>query len=239
MHLQLPPALLLCLSLLLAACSSPPSQTSSSKLGHKPGPRNFSTVVLDAGHGGKDSGAVRNGLREKDLALDMVRRIQSKLQGSFRVKQMRSGDSFVDLDRRASSASSYGNAVLVSVHFNAGPSRLSGPETFYWRVDSYGLARRLQSAMKSVSPGSNSRGLVRRRLRLTRNPTLPCVLIECGYLSNRGEAASIRSESYRDRLAAAIASAIKDQSRLGDGAVTLPSPRWDPPSKGSDARDSW
>jgi N-acetylmuramoyl-L-alanine amidase len=116
---------------------------------------------------------------------------------------------------------------------------LAGPETFYWRVDSYGLARRLQSAMSSVSVGHNSRGLTRRRLRLTRNPTIPCVLIECGYLSNYREAAAIRTESYRERLAQAIASAIQDQSRLGDGAVTLPAARWDPPSKASDGRDSW
>ena len=231
-------------SLALTSCSSPGSSFgytgSASALGHKPGPRGFRTVILDAGHGGSDSGAVKNGIREKDAALDVARRVEQKLGRSFRVKLIRNGDYFVDLDERVNRASRSGDAVLVSVHFNSGPSSLSGVETFYWRVDSYGLATRLHRAVGAITPRDNGRGLVRRRLRLTRNPTIPSVLIECGYLSNRSEASLIRQAGYRDRLASAIAYAIAAQSREGDGNIgPLPPPRWDPPSRGTDARDSW
>ena len=223
----------------LASCSGPGFRSQSDLLGHKPGPKGFRTVILDAGHGGRDTGAVRNGIREKDVALDVARRLKDKLESGFRVRMMRDGDSFVDLDDRVRRADRSGDAILISIHFNSGSRRLAGAETFYWRVDSYGLARRIQQNLSAVTPYRNSRGLTRRRLRLTRNPTIPCVLVECGYLSHSREAALIRQSSYRDRLAEAMANAIRAQAREGDGAVTLPPARWDPPSQGTDARDRW
>ena len=149
--------------------------------GHRAGPKGFKTVIIDAGHGGTDSGAVSSltGQREKDLTLDMVKRIRTELGGGFHIVKMRGNDTFVDLDDRVNGANLLGDAILVSMHFNSGPSNVRGPETYYWRVDSHGLATRLQRAMASVSPAENSnRGLVRRRLRLTRNPDIPCVLVE-------------------------------------------------------------
>lgn len=224
--------------LLLAACSAPSgSSHGKSELGNRPGPRGFRTVVIDAGHGGKDSGAVSrfNGQREKDLALDTARRVQAELGGSFRVVQMRTDDRFIDLDERVVRATRAGD-VLVSVHYNSGPSHLRGPETFYWRVDSYSLARRLQQAMAGVTSGETSRGLVRRRLRLTRNPAIPCVLIECGYLSNPSEAQACSSPEYRQRMARAIASAIREQAASGDaGMGPLPRHIDAPPSRPTDA----
>jgi N-acetylmuramoyl-L-alanine amidase len=230
---------LFCLALLclLASC-----QTSRESIyGNKPGPKGFGTVVLDAGHGGKDSGARARGQTEKSLTLDIAKRVKSELDGDFRVVLMRKGDEFVDLDDRVTKANRYHDAVLVSVHFNYGPRRLGGPETYYWRVDSYSLARRLHQNLVAACPAkSGSRGLVRRRLRLTRNPEIPCVLVECGYLTNAREAALLTTPAYRDRLAKAIANALKDQKRHGDaGMGKLPEPIFAPPSKGSDARDSF
>jgi N-acetylmuramoyl-L-alanine amidase len=230
--------LLLLPLLCLAACSAPSgSSTGRSELGNRPGPRGFSTVVIDAGHGGKDNGAVSGatGDREKDLALDTARRVQAELGGAFRVVQMRMADSFIDLDERVVRATSAGD-VLVSIHYNAGPSHLRGPETFYWRVDSYSLARRLQQSLASVSSGETSRGLVRRRLRLTRNPAIPCVLVECGYLSNPAEARLCANPAYRQQLARAIASAIREQAAHGDaGMGPLPRHIDAPPSRPTDA----
>ena len=123
------------------------------------------------------------------------------------------------------------------MHFNSGPSHVRGPETYYWRVDSHGLAVRLQRAMESVSPAENShRGLVRRRLRLTRNPEIPCVLIEGGYLSHSSESKLITDTKYRQRMAKAIAGAIRTQSARGDaGTGPLPKPINAPPSRPTDA----
>lgn len=238
--------LALTFGVILSSCGTPsgPSSSGSSSgrdyWGHRPGPKGFRTVILDAGHGGKDSGAVsgHTGQREKDLTLDMVQRIRGEL-GGFKVILMRSSDEFVDLDDRVVRANRHGDAILVSMHFNSGPSGIRGPETYYWRVDSHGLAVRFQQAMKNVSPSeAGNRGLVRRRLRLTRNPEIPCVLLEGGYLSNAAEARLIQSPAYRQQLAKAIAGAIRTQSAIGDsGTGTLPPPINSPMSRPTDARE--
>jgi N-acetylmuramoyl-L-alanine amidase len=169
----------------------------------------------------------------------MVKRIKSELSG-YRVILMRSNDEFIDLDERVRLANKHGDAVLLSVHFNSGPSYIRGPETYYWRVDSHGLATRLQDAMEQVSPVEQSnREKVRRRLRLTRNPEIPCVLLECGYLSNASDAQLANDARYRARMASAIAQAIKLQSAAGDaGTGSLPPPLNAPPSRPTDSPTS-
>jgi N-acetylmuramoyl-L-alanine amidase len=230
--------LLLGLIALVPACS-PFGETDY--WGKKSGPQGFRTVIIDAGHGGKDSGAVsrHTGQKEKDANLDLAKRLRSELRGSFRTVMMRSDDRFVDLDERVKFANRYRDAILVSLHFNSGSSSRRGPETYWWRVDSCGLALRCQRAMKSVSPYSNNAGLSRRRLRLTRNPAIPCVLLEGGYLSNSSEARQISSADHRAKLARAIAGAIREQTAKGD-AGTGPRPRFikAPPSRPTDAPGS-
>lgn len=238
---------LLTLTLLLASCSSTSPGTrgaSSSRLdqwGNRAGPRGFDTVVVDAGHGGRDSGAVsrRTGLVEKTLTLDLARRLRNELGGSFRVVMVRDSDVFVDLDDRVRIANKRSNSVLVSIHFNAGSRRLAGPETYWWRVDSYTLAKRVQRQLSGVSAQDNSRGLVRRRLRLTRNPMVPCILVEGGYITNVREAKSLADPGYRARLARAIAAALREQAAEGDGNLgPLPAFISAPPSRHEDARGS-
>lgn len=210
--------------------------------GHRPGPQGFQTVVVDAGHGGHDSGAVsrHTGQREKDLTLDLAKRVCVHLkQAGFHPVLMRGDDRFVDLDDRVTRANRYSDAVLVSLHFNSGPSHMRGPETYYWRVDSHGLAVRLQQAMDSVSPEKClNRGLVRRRLRLTRNPEIPCVLLEGGYLSHPQESRQIAQSGQREKLARAIVQAIRMQSARGDaGTGALPPPLYQPLSRPNDTRE--
>jgi N-acetylmuramoyl-L-alanine amidase len=226
---------------LLSSCAVPGLRSSSGRdeWGHRPGPKGFKTVILDAGHGGHDPGAVSRHTRqrEKDLTLEMAKRIRAELGGDFRTILLRRDDSFIDLDDRVRLANRHSDAVLVSIHFNSSAPHVRGPETYYWRVDSHGLGVRLQRAMRATSPAENaSRGLVRRRLRLTRNPEIPCVLIECGYLSHPQESRLIARPEYRQRMAAAIASAIRDQAQRGDaGTGPLPRPIYAPPSRPTDA----
>ncbi len=230
----------------LLSCAAPPAGTppasaGKSALGHRPGPRGFKTVIVDAGHGGKDSGAVspHTGQKEKDLTLDTAKRLAAELSRDFRVILMRSDDTFVDLDERVARANQQGGAILVSVHYNSGPSGIRGPETYYWRVDSHGLAVRCQQAMAAVSPAeSGNRDLVRRRIRLTRNPEIPCLLLEGGYLSNSSEARTISDPAYRQKLATAIASAIRAQAANGDaGTGPLPPPLNEPMSRPTDQKE--
>ena len=233
------------LTLLLASCgsTSPGSRGRSSsgldEWGNRPGPLGFGTVVVDAGHGGKDSGATsrRTGLVEKTLTLDLAKRLRSELRGSFRVVMVRDSDVFVDLDDRVRLASRKGNSVLVSLHFNAGAARIAGPETYWWRVDSYTLAKRVQSHLAGVAEQHKSRGLVRRRLRLTRNPMIPCILVEGGYITNSREAKSLSDPAYRAKLARAIAAALREQAAEGDGDLgPLPAFISVPPSRHGDSR---
>lgn len=242
MKLGLPAIALTCL---LASCAgpSPSGPTTSLKAdewGHRPGPRGFTTVIIDAGHGGRDPGAVSHGQTEKVLALDTAKRLQRQLGGKVRTILMRDGDSFVDLDDRVARASGKNGAILVSLHYNSSRSNIRGPETYYWRVDSHGIATRIQRNMEAVSPvESGNRGKVRRRLRLTRNPNIPSVLVEIGYLSNPSEAKLCADPSYRERMAKTIARAILDQQANGDsGTGPLPKPIYAPPSRPTDPAGS-
>lgn len=225
---------------LLASCSSPTGSRTKSTYGDKAGPQGFSTVVLDAGHGGRDSGAKVRGQMEKTLVLDITKKIKAELTPQFKVVMVRDSDVFVELNDRVAKANRYSDAVLVSVHLNHGPRRIAGSETYYWRTDSYSLAKRIQRNLSAAISGERgNRGLVRRRLRLTRNPEIPSVLLECGYLTNPQEAAKLGNASYRSKLAKAIAKGIKDQAAHGDaGMGPLPKPIYMPPSKASDRRDS-
>lgn len=222
----------------LASCAAP-GGGGRSEYGEGPGPRGFRTVILDAGHGGQDSGAISRWTRqqEKDAALDTVRRIRQELGGSFNVVMLRDRDVFIDLDERVRLANRYPDAILVSMHYNHGGRNTRGTETFYWRVDSYSLAKRIQREMAAVAPDErNNRGLVRRRIRLTRNPQIPCVLLEGGYLSHPSESRLIASPAYRQQLAQAIARGIRGQAAYGDaGMGPLPRPIRAPMSRPTDA----
>ena len=212
------------------------TRSTKSTLGHGSGPSNFRTVIIDAGHGGMDTGASVYGVHEKHLALDVAKRVKQKLSGKFNVVLLRSSDYFIPLDNRVSMANRYNSAVMVSIHLNHSYSRYArGPETYYFRVDSHGLAKRLQQNMARVSPRETGQGLVRRRLRLTRNPKIPCVLVELGYLSSGSDRSLLTKSYYRDRMATAIANALITQDRIGDsGTGSKPAPLNRPMSRPSD-----
>ncbi len=248
--MRLPFCTILIASITFLSCSQAPAPRGPSQAnaeggldywGNRAGPKGFRTVIIDAGHGGKDPGAVSRftGQTEKAANLDLAYRLENELKGSFRTVMLRPNDRFIDLDDRVAFANRYPNAILVSVHFNAGPASRRGPETYWWRVDSHGLATRCQRAMLSVVPHTQNAGKVRRRLRLTRNPSIPSVLLEGGYMSHPTEARQINSPAHRQKLARAIAGAIKAQAANGD-AGTGPRPPFikSPPSRPTDPAGS-
>jgi N-acetylmuramoyl-L-alanine amidase len=201
----------------------------------------FSTVVIDAGHGGKDSGGV-SGLRapiflkEKDLTLETAKRVRAELQrAGLRTVMIREDDHFVELDDRVSMANRLGpRAVLISIHYDAVSNRaMNGAKTFFWRADSHGLATRIQGHLVAAT-GETNGGVIRRRLRLTRNPNIPCVLCECAYLTNPAEAQKAATESYRQRIAHGIAQGILEEYKLGDAGIAPVPEIWAPLSKASD-----
>ena len=150
---------------------------------------------------------------------------------------MREDDHFVELDDRVRFANQQGRgAVLVSIHYDAVPNQaMQGAKTFYWRADSHGLATRIQQQLVA-STGETDQGVMRRRLRLTRNPEIPCVLCECAYITNPGEARKVATESYRERIAHGIAQGILEERKLGDAGIASVPEIYAPLSKGSDKR---
>src|SRR5437762_12205294 len=98
----------------LAACST------VTTTGVKNTTKTFTTVVVDAGHGGKDSGAYRRyGPPEKVVALDVAQRLERKLRESqLKTIMTRSSDTFIPLDERVAIENSQKNAIFVSIHFN-------------------------------------------------------------------------------------------------------------------------
>ena len=185
--------------------------------------RTFTTVVVDAGHGGKDNGAFRRfGGAEKNATLDVASRLAAKLRESqFRVVMTRSGDDFIPLDERAAISNRQSNAIFVSVHFNdSGRRGIRGFETYYHSPVARNLAYRIQEQLMTL-PGAVNRGVKTANFRVLRKAAYPAVLVECGFLSNRKEGAGARSASRRDDLADKISEAIVDE-RYGKGTYRAP-----------------
>ncbi|PYJ29167.1 MAG: N-acetylmuramoyl-L-alanine amidase [Verrucomicrobia bacterium] len=181
--------------------------------------KTFKTVVVDAGHGGKDSGAYRRyGPPEKLVTLDVAERLNRNLRESeLKTVMTRSSDVFIPLDERVNIENAQKNAVFVSIHFNDSRRRgIRGFETYYHSSASFDLANRIQEKLMSI-PHSANGGVHTANFRVLRNATCPAVLVECGYLSNRNEGNLARDSEYRELLADRIAEAIVEQ-RYGAGA---------------------
>jgi N-acetylmuramoyl-L-alanine amidase len=202
---------------------------------------NFTTVLIDPGHGGKDNGGTSGRRsspfqREKDLTLDTAKRVRDELKrAGLRTLMTREDDHFVELDDRVAMGNQLGaGAILVSIHYNAtGSSRPNGVQSFFWHANSHGLATRIQAAVVA-STGETDNGVTRRRLRMTRNPEIPCVLCECAYLTNPTENAKAAQDSYRQLIANGIANGILQEYRLGDAGIAPVPEIWAPLSKASD-----
>jgi N-acetylmuramoyl-L-alanine amidase len=180
--------------------------------------KTFSTVVVDAGHGGKDSGAYRRyGPPEKMVALDVAQRLNRKLRESqLKTVMTRSSDVFIPLDERVAIENAQKNAIFVSIHFNDSRRRgIHGFETYYHFGASFDLANRIQGKLMTI-PNSANRGVHTANFRVLRLATCPAVLVECGFLSNRSEGSQARDWEYRELLADRIAEAIVEQ-RYGPG----------------------
>ena len=174
------------------------------------------TIVIDAGHGGYDRGGMPGQkIAEKGYALDVAQRLNSLLRSSgFRTVLTRKGDYFVTLGDRCTIANRISRAVFVSVHFNGASNRdASGIETYYYKGrESAALAAAIHQKVLSAT-GAENRWLRSRGFYVLRHTRCPSVLCELGFLTNAAESRRIASSSYRQRLAEAIASAIKSRYR--------------------------
>lgn len=189
------------------------------------------TIVIDAGHGGIDSGARCRGVTEKVLTLDTALRVNRALQKlGYRTILTRTDDHYVSLPNRVEVANALnGPALFVSIHFNQGSEGdINGVETFYasfkaphprdWTwvgffnpvqgIDSgENLAALVQTAVIAKT-GARDRGIRARDLYVTRSTRVPAILIEGGFISNTMEAHLLGTDGYANLLAQGIADGV-------------------------------
>src|SRR6184192_1000087 len=200
-------------ALFLAGCKTVPPPQQLKNTSHT-----FTSVVVDAGHGGRDSGAYRrSGPPEKVVTLDVATRLSHKLRDSqLNVVMTRTNDVFIPLDTRVDIENSTPNSIFVSIHFNDSRRRgVKGFETYYRSPYAAELAQNIQDRLCSIK-GAVNRGVHTADYRVVRKAIYPAVLVECGYLSNRSEGREARNGEYRELLADRIAQAIVEQ-RHGPG----------------------
>ena len=200
------------------------------------------TVVLDPGHGGHDKGQVSRYGAEKDFALDVARKLRPILQAKgLRVIMTREGDYFVPLEVRAKIANAAHNSIFVSIHFNAtnDDPNATGFEIFSFTPRGAPSTSDGTAAASSVNvqPGSSvdaqslalsaciyhsvlghlreyDRGIKRARFAVLRLTKVPAVLIEGGFLTERGESKLISNKDWRAKLAGAIGIGIESYRAL-------------------------
>ncbi len=168
-------------------------------------------VAIDAGHGGKDTGAIGpTGLPEKDVVLDVAQRVREALVTSgVRVIMTRETDTSVELQDRPRVARQQGATVFVSIHANASTRPASnGSETYYLSPQSQVLAQLVQEELTRV-PNLAPRGVKTANFLVLRESDVPAVLVEVAYVSNVDEEARLRQHMFRQRLAEAIARGVQ------------------------------
>lgn len=202
----------LCCVLHLSGCAGGVRDTS----------RSFRTVVIDAGHGGHDTGTTsRAAGAEKNATLEVAQRLEEKLRlAGFRTVMTRTGDSFIPLDTRAAISNRQNNAIFVAIHFNDSPKRgIRGVETYYNSRVAIPLAEKIQESLCELSP---NRGVKHANFRVLRKNRYPAVLVECGFFSNPGEGSRCASAGYQDAIAARLAEGITAQRAGRDPAPEPP-----------------
>jgi N-acetylmuramoyl-L-alanine amidase len=171
-------------------------------------------VVVDAGHGGHDPGAVVSGVREKDLNLTLALLVARKAQGvrGLRVVLTRSTDTYVDLVERVKMAEALGAALYLSIHANYHRDpKVCGIETWVDTnagPESQRLAECVQRAVVSAVGGAD-RG-VRRQTLYLRHTSLPAALVEVGFLSCPAERKKLLDPAYQERIAEGILQGIRE-----------------------------
>lgn len=167
-------------------------------------------IVLDAGHGGKDPGAIGlGGIKEKDLVTSTANQIASTLRAyGATVIETRSGDYFLSLDERINISNAYDTHAFISVHFNAFPVvAAQGINTFYASNTSRALASNVQNSL-AASVSLNDRGIMQADYKVLRNTDAPAILLELGFITNAYDLSVIRTAEYQQQVGEAVANGL-------------------------------
>ncbi|WP_392533808.1 N-acetylmuramoyl-L-alanine amidase [Nostoc sp. C117] len=176
-----------------------------------PVPRGKLLVVLDPGHGGKDSGAPGlGGLLEKDVVLPIGRRVAAILeQNGVQAVLTRDADFFVELQGRVDIAQRVNATLFVSIHANSVDNRpdVNGLEVYYYD-SGYALAEVVRNTILQNIGTIKDRGTRKARFYVLRKSSMPSILVETGYMTGREDNPRLGSSEYQNRMAEAIARGI-------------------------------
>ncbi|WP_373529356.1 N-acetylmuramoyl-L-alanine amidase [Nostoc sp.] len=174
-------------------------------------PRGKLLVVIDPGHGGKDSGAPGlGGLLEKDVILPIGRRVGAILeQNGVQAVLTRDADFFVELQGRVDIAERVNATLFVSIHANSVDNRpdVNGLEVYYYD-SGYALAEVVRNTILQDINTLKDRGTRKARFYVLRKSSMPSILVETGYMSGREDNPRLRTPEYQNQMAKAIARGI-------------------------------
>lgn len=185
-------------------------------------------IIIDAGHGGEDSGAVgKGGVLEKDLNLEIALMLGEMLsERGFAVVYTRTDDRMLykpeenikgirkisDLKNRLAVASEYPDALFISIHMNSfGMEKYSGLQTYYsvGNEDSRALADKLQESVRTELQTENTRKIKEGKdIYILENIPNTAVLLECGFITNTDECKRLCEKEYQKSLCFAIVCGI-------------------------------
>lgn len=169
-------------------------------------------VVVDPGHGGRDPGAIYQDAFEKNITLDISRRLAKLLKkAGANVILTRDSDVFVDLHDRPRLANDANADLFVSIHCNAMPKPNigQGTETYYLRNDSVLMALSLQESLHGKLQLRDG-GIRRRNFCVVRETNMPAVLVEVAYLNTDSEYKLLTDGSFRQKAAEAIFEGLRN-----------------------------
>ncbi len=167
-------------------------------------------IIIDPGHGGSDTGAMRGKTLEKDLTLQIALKVREQLRerGFNKIIMTRTGDTTVSLAQRVETANNNNADIYVSIHINASvKSEIKGIETHYYSESGYQVAKIMHKELMSKVDAAD-RGLFKSKFYVINHTEAPAVLLELGFISNESERNGLVSEKRQTESAEAIAEGI-------------------------------
>ncbi len=168
-------------------------------------------IVIDAGHGGTDVGAIRGEITEKAITLDVSRRVKEILEKKgYKVQMTRDTDKTVSLQDRVAFSEEKHPDIFISIHVNSSEKpEITGIETHYYRQESLSLAQTVHASLAS-NIKTNNRGLFKSKFYVINHTTAPAILVEIGFISNSSERAELISDKRKQATAKAIAEGVEN-----------------------------
>lgn len=168
-------------------------------------------VVIDPGHGGGDHGAIRGDISEKDITLDVSKRVRELLEKKgYEVFMTREIDETVSLQERVEISENLVPDMFISIHVNSSNSDApNGLETHYYKDNSLILAKTVHASMLNHVQ-ANDRGLFKSKFYVINHTTAPAILLEIGFMSNPIERVQLITDFRKQATAKAIAEGIDD-----------------------------